>query len=67
LNRLLLAAVIVSNLPAQDPPTYAGLRPPAVTDAFWNPANPSFFSDGAAPILAAFQQLGMLATHTEGG
>lgn len=38
------------NLPAQEPPTYAGLMPPRTTDAFWNPSNSSFFSDNAPPV-----------------
>lgn len=37
------------NLPARDPPTFDGLLPADVSDAFWNPANADYFS-GAAPV-----------------
>ena len=38
------------NLPAQDPASFDGLLPPAISDAFWNPANADFFSTpGTAP------------------
>src|SRR5437763_4492282 len=36
------------NLPAQAEPTYEGLLPRDVTDRFWCPSNPGFFS-GSAP------------------
>jgi phospholipase C len=34
-------------LPMQSPPTFAGLT--TGSDMYWNPANPEFFSQGAAP------------------
>jgi phospholipase C len=38
------------NLPALGPASFDGLLPPAVSDAFWNPANAAFFSNsGTAP------------------
>jgi phospholipase C len=38
------------NLPAQGSPSFDGLLPPTVSDAFWNPANADFFSTpGAVP------------------
>ncbi len=39
------------NLPALDPASFDGLLPPALSNAFWNPANLDFFSvPGTAPI-----------------
>ena len=37
------------NLPMQSSPTFAGFTTVTGSDLFWNPANPEFFSQGAAP------------------
>src|SRR6266550_4337448 len=38
------------NLPVQVLPSFDGLLPPTISDAFWNPANAGFFSTpGTAP------------------
>jgi phospholipase C len=38
------------NLPAQNPTTFDGLLPASVTDKFWNPSNPDFFSNDDPPV-----------------
>ncbi len=41
------------NLPSQGRPSFDGLLPPTVSDAFWNPANAAFFSTpGTVPDKA---------------
>jgi phospholipase C len=46
------------NLPAQDRPSFDGLLPPDVSDAFWNPANADFFSTPAAGPQKVFASCG---------
>jgi phospholipase C len=40
------------NLPPQNPPTFDGLLLPVVSDRFWNPTNPAFFTNGQPPVKA---------------
>jgi phospholipase C len=46
------------NLPAMNPPSFDGLLPAAVSDAFWNPANADFFSTLAAAPEKVFASSG---------
>ena len=50
------------NLPALDPISFDGLLPPAISDAFWNPANADFFSTSGTVPNKVFASSGTTGT-----
>src|SRR5205814_1811600 len=50
------------NLPTQDPASFDGLLPPAISDAFWNPANAGFFTTPRTAPEKVFASSGTTGT-----